>query len=154
MVEVASHVARRVRLAAPVEAAWALLKDVPRWGALYPHVASIEPYGDDAFLWRMDPLGPPGGRVSVVYACRYEADEATHTLHWTPIPGVGNAAFGGACSVEPDGEAATIGTLRMDARLQVPAPSFLAAVVRPTVSHEMERMTDTFAERLSHALDV
>ncbi len=154
MVEVATHVARRVRLAAPVEAAWALLKDVPRWGALYPHVASIEPLDDDAFLWRMDPLGPPGGRVSIVYACRYVADEATRTLRWAPVPGVGNAAFEGACSVAPDGEAATVGTLRMDARLEIPAPRFLQGIVRPSVEHEMERMTDTFAERLSHALDV
>ena len=154
MVEVATRVERRVRLAAPVEDAWALLQDIPRWGALYPHVASIEPHGDDGYLWRMDPLGPPGGRVSVVYACRYHADAATRTLRWTSVPGVGNAAFEGACSVESDGEGATVGTLRMDATLRVPAPSFLAGVVRPAVSIEMEGMTDTFVERLARSLDV
>lgn len=153
MVTVDTHVARRVRLAAPVEAAWAFLKDVPRWGALYPHVASIESYGEGAYLWRMEPLGPPGGRVSIVYACRYYADEATRTLRWTPIREVGNAAFDGECSVEPDGDAATVGSLRMDATLQIPAPMFLRAVVRPSVEHEMARLTDTFAERLSHVFD-
>ena len=161
MVHATSHVRRTFRLAAPVGAAWALLADVPRWGVLFPHVETVEPLavGDrppgDVFIWRMAPLGPPGGRVETVYACRYAADPDAHALTWTPVDGVGNARFEGACALQPDlarGDEATTGTLRLDATLAIPAPSFLKAVVEPAVALEMGRMTDTFLARLDDAL--
>ena len=152
MVEVVTRVERAVRLAAPLEAAWALLQDVPRWGRLFPHVEAVEP-GLEAgvFHWRMEPLGPPGGRVRVEYACRYVAEPAAHTLRWSPVEGVGTARFEGACALaEADG--GTAGWLDLGATLWVPAPSFLAGVVRPAVSLEIERMTDTFVGRLGAEL--
>ncbi len=163
MIRAASRIQRSFQLAAPVEAAWALLADVPRWGVLFPHVASVEPFrppghppnGDrqrgDAFVWRMAPLGPPGARVETVYACRYTAEPARHALAWAPIEGVGNAQFAGACVLE-DGGDVTAGTLRLDATLEIPAPSFVRAVVEPAVAAEMGRMTDTFIGRLAAAL--
>ena len=155
MIRTTARVRRDFRLAAPVEAAWTLLSDVPRWGALFPHVETVEPLADGgrqpAFVWRMAPLGPPGGRVRTVYACRYAADPETHTLTWTPVEGVGNARFDGACALRADG-AATAGALRLDATLEIPAPSFVRAVVEPAVAVEMGRMTDTFLERLGRAL--
>ena len=158
MVHATAHIQRRFRLAAPVEAAWALLTDVPRWGVLFPHVESVEPADPgrqrgEVFVWRMAPLGPPGGRVETVYACRYAAEPARHALTWTPVDGVGNARFAGSCVLRPDGEA-TEGTLRLDATLEIPAPSFVRAIVEPAVALEMGRMTDTFLDRLGGALRV
>jgi len=155
MIAVTAHVARHFRLAAPASAAWALLHDVPRWGRLFPHVEVVEPLpGEaDAFVWRMSPLGPPGGRVRVVYACRYAADEATRTLVWTPIEGVGTAQFDGAVALT-DAASGTTGTLRLDATLHVPAPSFVRPLVEAGVNAEMGRMTDTFLSRLDAALGV
>ena len=159
MIRARSQIRRDVRLAAPVERAWALLADVPRWGVLFPQVVSVQPFdppgglgpADAAFLWHMAPMGPPGGRVETVYACRYHADPESHTLTWTPIEGVGTAQFDGACALAPDGDA-TAGTLRLDATLEIPAPSFVRAIVQPAVEIEMGRMTDTFLGRLGQAL--
>lgn len=160
MVRATSHIQRRFRLSASVEAAWALLADVPRWGVLFPHVEAVEPLGGlrqpgasdgETFLWRMAPLGPPGGRVETVYACRYAAEPARHALSWVPVEDVGNARFAGACTLAADGDATT-GTLRLDATLEIPAPSFVRAVVEPAVAMEMGRMTDTFLDRLDRAL--
>ena len=158
MVHARSRVERQFRLGAPVEAAWELLRDVPRWGVLFPHVVSVEPFDADgprgeAFVWRMAPLGPPGGRVETVYACRYAADARAHTLTWTPVGGVGNARFAGSCALRADG-AATTGALRLDATLEIPAPSFVRGLVEPAVALEMGRMTDAFLDRLGRALDV
>ncbi len=156
MIAVTAPVARSFRLAAPVDAAWALLHDVPRWGRLFPHVEAVEPLPDEAgaFLWRMSPLGPPGGRVRIVYACRYVADEAARTMTWTPVEGVGNARFDGACAIVPVESGGTTGRLRLVATLQVPAPSFLRGVVEAGVTAEMGRMTDVFLGRLDGALGV
>ena len=158
MVEVSAHVARRFRLAAPPDRAWALLRDVPRWGALFPHVEAVEP-GPEAgvFVTRMAPMGPPGGRVRVVYACRYAPDPEARSLVWTPVDGLGTARFDGAASLAPaagGGTDGTDGALRLDAVLHVPAPGFLRGVVEAGVNAEMGRMTDTFLARLDAALGV
>ena len=92
MVESSTRVERTLRLDAPLAEAWEMLLDVPRWGMLFPHVDTIEPMGEGQYLWRMEPLGPPGRKVRVVYACRYDADEATRTL--TPLASSGAAASG------------------------------------------------------------
>ena len=150
MVEAAARISRTFRLAAAPDEVWALLADVPQWGRLYPGVASIVPFpeaGADAYLWTMEPLGPPGGRVRTVYACRYHRQPAERTLTWTPVPGVGTAQFEGEARLEPHG-AGTRGTLRLNAVLQIPAPRFMRGVVRPAVAAEMERRTDEFLERL------
>lgn len=156
MIAVTAHVARAFRLDASASAAWALLRDVPRWGVLFPHVEAVEPLPGEAgaFVWRMSPLGPPGGRVGVVYACRYAADEAARTLVWTPVEGVGNARFEGAAALVEGADGGTSGTLRLDATLHIPAPSFLRGLVEAGVTTEMGRMTDTFLGRLDVATGV
>lgn len=162
MVRATVHIDRPLALPAPLDRAWALLSDVPRWGRLFPHVVSVEPFDDPghpvgdarpAFVWRMEPLGPPGGRVETVYACRYHTDPDRHTLAWAPIPDVGTAQFDGACALWADG-ARTAGTLRLDATLEIPAPSFVRGIVQPAVALEMSRMTDVFVGRLREALAV
>ena len=167
MIEVPVRIERAFRLDASAEAAWAWLRDVPRWGALFPGVASVEPYaappggapggapggrgGADAFVWTMEPMGPPGGRVTTVYACRYRADDDARALTWTPVEGVGNARFAGAAALR-DVAGGAAGTLRLEAALQVPAPRFVRAVVEPAVAFEMGRMTDEFIVRLGEAV--
>ena len=161
MVRVPVQITRHLRLPARVERAWALLADVPAWGRLFPQVVSVEPFeiagsarppgAEPAFIWRMAPMGPPGGRVETVYACRYHHGPGSHALRWTPIDGVGTARFSGACALAASGDATT-GTLRLDATLDIPAPSFVRAVVQPAVEFEMGRMTDAFIGRLRDAL--
>ncbi|MDT0632392.1 SRPBCC family protein [Rubrivirga sp. S365] len=161
MIEVSVQVERAFHLPAPPAAAWAWLRDVPRWGALFPGVASVEPYeggaaeggaeSADAFVWTMEPMGPPGARVTTVYACRYHADDGAYALSWTPIDGVGNARFAGGVALR-DAPGGAAGTLRLEATLEVPAPRFARGVVEPAVAFEMGRMTDGFLDRLGGAV--
>lgn len=151
MVEVPVAVDRTFELAASPDEAWALLADVPRWGRLYPHVDAVRPVpdaGPDVYRWTMAPLGPPGGRVRIVYACRYHREPDTRALTWTPVAGVGNATFEGEARLTAAGTG-TAGRLRLAAVLQIPAPSWVRGVVVPAVQHEMARMTDTFLDRLA-----
>lgn len=155
MVEVAVRIERAFRLPASPDAAWALLADVPRWSRLYPHVEAVDPLpeaGPGVFRTTMTPLGPPGGRVRVVYACRYTADPEALALVWTPVEGVGTGRFDGEVRLRPEA-GVTAGTLRLGAVLQIPAPSFVRGIVGPSVRAEMERMTDTFLGRLGHVWD-
>lgn len=157
MVEAHARIERTRHLDASPADAWAVLQDVPRWGRLFPHVESVEPYpeaGPHVFLWQMEPLGPPGGRVRTVYACRYHADEATHTLTWTPVEGVGSAQFAGHCALALADGGGTDGSLVMDATLRIPAPGFMRAVVAPLVQIEMGRMTDDFLHQLNRLLSL
>ncbi len=156
MIEARARIERERHLSAPIEDAWAVLVDVSKWGPLFPHVDSVEPYpeaGDNAFIWRMSPLGPPGARVRTVYACRYHPDHDTHTLTWTPVEGVGTGQFAGHCVLE-DADGETHGTLLMDAMLEIPAPGFMRGVVAPLVQVEMGRMTDTFMDRLDDVMSL
>ncbi len=156
MIDAHARIERARHLSASPDHAWAFLEDVLRWGPLFPHVETVEPYpaaGPMAFRWELEPLGPPGRKVRTVYACRYDADADTRTLTWTPVEGVGTAQFAGRCALTPAGDG-TDGTLEMDARLAIPAPGFLRAVLAPLVHVEMSRMVDTFLERLDDALAV
>lgn len=153
MVEVAAEVDRAFRLPAPLEVAWALLADVPRWARLYPHVESVEPLpgaGPGVYRTTMEPLGPPGVGARVVYACRYVPDPEACVLRWTPVAGVGNARFAGEAALRSEA-GATAGALRLGAVLSIPAPSWARAVVEPAVRWEVARMTDVFLDRLRHA---
>lgn len=151
-IEVSLSVERAVSLRLAPDAAFALLADVPAWGAFFPHVERVEAFGaagPGAYRWEMAPLGPPGGAVRVVYACRYAADAAARTVVWTPVAGVGNGVFSGALALGPGPAGGTAGVFRLDARLTIPAPSFVRGLVVPAVTFEFGRMMDTFVRRLA-----
>jgi len=155
VIQATARIDRARRLAASPEAAWAFLLDIPRWAALFPHVDSVVPYpagGDNAYLWTMEPLGPPGRKAVTVYACRYVTDDATRTLTWSPVEGVGTGAFSGVCTLAAAPDGGTDGTMEMDAELQIPAPRFLRTVIAPFVQLEMNRPTDPSLERLDAAI--
>jgi len=152
VIRVPAEVRRSFRLAVPVGAAFAHLQDVPRWARLFPHVESVDPLPareGEVWQWTMEPLGPPGLQVRTVYACRYTFDAATRSVTWTPVDGVGNAAFaGGVTLAEADRQQAE-GTLWLEAALEIPAPRFMAGVVRAALAVEFGRMTDRFLENLA-----
>lgn len=153
MLPVLIAVDRRFGLAAAPDAAFALLCDVPAWGRLFPHVEAVAPLGTetDAFVWTLEPLGPPGFAARTVYACRYVPDAEARSLTWTPVDGVGNARFAGGVTLEPDGDG-TAGRLWLDATLELPAPAFARAIVEPAVGLAFRQMVGTFLERLDAAL--
>ena len=151
-VEVSLSVERAVAMRLAPDAAFALLSDVPAWGAFFPHAERVEafpPAGPHAYRWEMAPLGPPGGAVRVVYACRYAADAAARTVVWTPVAGVGNGVFSGAIALGPAPGGGTAGAFRLDARLTIPAPQFVRGLVVAAVTFEFGRMVDTFTGRLA-----
>ncbi len=151
-VEVALHLERTVALRLAPDAAFALLADVPAWGVLFPHVERVDPYppaGPGAYVWTMEPLGPPGVGVRVVYACRYVADAAARTVEWTPVEGVGNGRFSGGVALHPAPEGGTVGELHLESTLWIPAPWWVRPAVVPAVTFEFGRMVDTFVSRLA-----
>jgi carbon monoxide dehydrogenase subunit G len=146
---------RAFRINAPPEAVHAFLADVPRWAALFPRVEHVEPLnlpGDPTYRWTMEPMGPPALGLRTVYACTYAMDAEARTVRWTPVPGIGNAAFRGGTALAPDG-GATAGRLDLAATLTIPAPGFVRALVEPAVRLEFGRMTDLFLRRLADALE-
>ena len=152
MIEVPASVRRTFRLPVPPEAAFALMRDVPTWGALFPHVARIEPLAPDVWRWEMEPLGPPGVQARTVYGCHYAFDADALEVTWTPEAGVGNARFEGGVVLAPAASGETEADLWLDATLEIPAPRFMAGVVRPAVAFEFGRMTDQFVGRLVKTL--
>lgn len=128
-------------------AAMEMLADVPAWGRLFPRVASIEPLNAaDAFLWTMEPIGPPGAAVQTVYGCRYTFGE--RSVAWTPVAGIGNARFSGQVEVEARADGGADLHLALESVLTVPAPAFVRPLVVAAVSLEFRRMIDIFAARL------
>ncbi len=131
------------------DAAMALLADVPAWGRLFPRVDTIEPLPEpDAFLWTMEPIGPPGVAVQTVYGCQYTIDTEARTVAWTPIDGVGNARFSGRVEAEARADGGTDLHLALDSVLTIPAPALIRPLVVAAVSLEFGRMMNTFADRL------
>ncbi|MEM1056523.1 MAG: SRPBCC family protein [Bacteroidota bacterium] len=151
MIRVPAEVRRTFRLAVPAPEAFTLMRDVPRWARLFPNVESVQPLpeaGEDAYVWTMEPLGPPGVQVRTVYACRYTFDAEGLQVNWVPVPGEGNATFTGGVAYTEDGPEAD-GALWLEAELEIPAPRFVAGVVRAALTAEFGRMTDRFLRRLS-----
>ena len=154
MLHVPVAIDRPFGLTASPAVAFAFLRDVPAWGALFPHVETVEPLDGEpeAFVWTLEPLGPPGVAVRTVYACRYVPDDDARTLTWTPVEGVGNARFQGGVALAPGTTGGTDGRLWLRATLEIPAPGFARAVVAPAVQLAFRQMMATFLERLDAAL--
>ncbi|MEL6614976.1 MAG: SRPBCC family protein [Bacteroidota bacterium] len=156
MIRVPAEVERSFMLPASPEAAYAALRDVPTWAALFPGVEAIEPLAPDVWQWEMEPMGPPAVQVRTIYACRYTFDDETRTVAWAPEPGVGNATFEGAVTLAPEaGQAPEAsggtcsGALWLEATLEVPAPRFVAGVVKAAIGVAFGQMTDRFLDRLA-----
>ena len=156
MIRVPAEVRRTFTLWAPPQAAFAFLSDVPRWAALFPGVERVVPLapgpgGEEVWRWEMAPMGPPGAEVRTVYACSYTFNAEALRVTWEPVPGVGNAEFAGGGALAASGGRGTGGTageLWLEASLEVPAPRFVAGVVRAAVGAAFGRMTDQFLARL------
>jgi len=145
---------RTFELATGIEAAFALLSDIPAWGGLYPRVASLDPlpeHGESAWRWQMEPMGPPGFEARTVYGCHYIIDATRHTVTWTPIESVGNALFSGSVRLV-GGANATSAQLHLDTELEIPAPRFVRPLLRVQVAFEMGRLTDVFIGRVRDEL--
>lgn len=151
MIRVPAEVRRSFRLPIAAQTAFALMRDVPRWARLFPHVEAVDALpevGEDVWRWTMEPLGPPGLQAQTVYACHYTFDDDALAVEWAPVPGVGNARFTGGVALAPSGSEAE-GELWLEAELEIPAPRFVAVVVRAALGVEFGRMTDRFLARLA-----
>lgn len=154
MIRVPVSLDRAFDLPVGIDVAFALLSDIPRWGGLYPRVASLDPIpeqGPDAWRWRMEPMGPPGFEARIVYGCRYTINPERHAVTWVPLAGVGNSLFSGAAELV-GGANLCSGRLRLEADLEIPAPRFVKPLVQAQVGFEMGRMTDTFIQRVRNEL--
>ena len=152
MIPVAIALTRRVALRLAPDDAFGILSDVPAWSVLFPHTERVEPFpdaGPEAYLWTLDPMGPPGAAVQIVYACRYTADAAARRIAWTPVEGVGNARVDGSVALGDGPGGGSVGVLTLGAVFQIPAPSFVQPVVEAAVRAAFRRMVDTFVARVA-----
>ena len=78
MIEARARIERARRLAAAPDAAWALLRDVPRWGRLFPHamLASPAPIGKPAIKYQRHKSPPSPDLME---------DTAPHTMPLMPV---------------------------------------------------------------------
>jgi len=142
---------REFRVKADPKQAYALLADVPGSASHYPKVKALRDLGDGAYRWEMQEIGLSGFSHQVVYACRYEEDEAGGTVRWTPVNGEGNSEISGSWRLEPEGGGTRL-TLEVRGDLSVPVPWLLRSIAGPFVEREFKQQIDTYVRNLTRAL--
>ncbi len=143
---------REVRVEADPDRVFARLADVPWSASHYPKVKKLVDLGDRAYRWEMQEIGISGFSHQVVYACRYEPDERSRTIRWTPVPDVGNGQVSGSWRLAPEG---TGTRLVFEARgaLSIPVPWLLRSLVGPFVDKEFNDQIEAYLGNVARALD-
>lgn len=122
----------RFNVTSDLQAAFALLSDVPRSVSHFPDMQKLQDQGKGRFHWFLKPLGAAGISHQVVYACDYVADERTMTVTWTPVAGVGNGIIRGQWRLKAQGQGTAI-EFETSGELEVPVPMLLRAAAKPII---------------------
>lgn len=148
--DISSDVRRGVDTIADLDAAYALLADVPRSIAHFPDVESIVPHGD-TWVWRLRRLGAGPIQFQVHYASRYHIDAAARTVAWDAVPDIGNTRVSGRWVLTQGARGVRIA---MEARFAVatPFPRPLRPAVEAIVAREIDRLVGTYLQNLATTL--
>jgi carbon monoxide dehydrogenase subunit G len=142
---------RELRVKADPKRAFALLSDVRTSAGHYPKVKNLVDLGNGAFRWEMQEIGMSAFSHQVVYACRYESDEAGGTITWTPVEGEGNSEVSGSWRLAPEGDGTRL-TFEGRGDLSIPVPWLLRSVAGPFVEKEFNQQIDTYLRNIIRAL--
>jgi hypothetical protein len=150
--DISSDVRRGVDTAVDLDAAYALLADVPHSIAHFPDVESVVPHGD-TWVWRLRRLGAGPIQFQVHYASRYHVDPAARTVAWDAVPDVGNTRVSGRWVLTPSTRA-TRTRITMEARFAVstPFPRPLRPAVEAIVAREIDRLVGAYLQNLATTL--
>ncbi|MDP2304798.1 MAG: SRPBCC family protein [Pseudomonadota bacterium] len=148
--DISSDVRRGVDTPADLDAAYALLADVPRSIAHFPDVESVVPHGE-TWVWRLRRLGAGPIQFQVHYASRYHVDPAARTVAWDAVPDVGNTRVSGRWVLTPGAHGVRIA---MEARFVVdaPFPRLLRPAVEAIVAREIDRLVGAYLQNLTTTL--
>lgn len=124
-----------------------VLADVPESASHYPKVEKLTNLGDGAYRWQMEPIGVGTLHLQTVYASTYVVNKTKKTVTWTPVPGEGNAQVSGSWTITA-GKKSTKIVLLVEAKLELPLPSLMKAVVAPVVESEFEHLTEQYIANL------
>ena len=139
-------------VSADLATTFALLADVPASAKHFPKVDKLTDLGGGTYRWEMEKVGLGDHAIQTVYASTYVADEANHTVEWTPVEGEGNGLVSGTWTLEEAGSS-TRARLTSSAELELPMPKLLKMAIAPVVKHEFTSMVDTYIENIQDALD-
>jgi hypothetical protein len=100
----------------------------------------------------MQEIGMSGFSHQVVYACRYESDEARGTIEWAPVEREGNSEVSGSWQMAPEGDGTRL-TFEARGELSIPVPWLLRSVAAPFVEKEFNQQIDTYLRNVTRVLD-
>jgi carbon monoxide dehydrogenase subunit G len=126
---------------------FAVLADVPTSASHFPKVDKLEDLGGNAYRWELKKVGTAQVNIQTIYASRYVADRKKGTVVWTPVKGIGNALVGGSWTLTAK-KASTHVALHIQGEIHVPLPSLMKLIVVPIVTHENEKLIDTYIRNL------
>jgi hypothetical protein len=86
-----------------------------------------------------------------IYACTYRSNDATRTVDWVPVDGVGNARVEGGWRLSPS----PVGTkvlLKTRGELKVDFPGFLQFLLSPLIEMAFAQKIDQYVSNLRGSL--
>lgn len=127
-----------------------LLHDLEATLAHFPALRAFVPLGDNAYHWRLAPLGPITHRVSIDFATRFTVDPGAGVAEFKPVPKVGNADIGGRIMLRPKAAEETEIAIQVAGKVQVPLSWLLKPVATPIVVREFNGLVDGFVANLKN----
>lgn len=138
-------------LAAPLADVWALLGDIERSAACYPNVQDLVSLGDDVWRWEFAPTGAAGFTHQIIYTCKYQLDEQTAKIEWSPVPDSGTTRISGKMTLREVAEGVEV-TFETTGELLLPAPKFMKKVATSFAQGETKKQIATYIKNLQQAL--
>jgi carbon monoxide dehydrogenase subunit G len=131
---------------------FALLADVPESASHFPDVEKLEDMGGNTFHWTMEKIGIGDHTLQqTIYACTYRSNDATRTVDWVPVDGVGNARVEGGWRLSPS-SAGTKVLLKTKGALLVDFPGFLQFLLSPLIEMAFAQKIDQYVSNLRGSL--
>ena len=141
-----------VDVKAKPEEVLALLRVVPDSAAHFPDVVALEPeQGGWRWTFKGVDIGPI--KAQLVYACRYEVDDASMSMHWTAIEGVGNGKLDGRWRIKPGSGGGTRLFLDNRFRIELPIPGLFKNKAGKIVGGENDRQIKEYLANLKRTFD-
>ncbi|NJM32603.1 MAG: hypothetical protein HC848_06780 [Limnobacter sp.] len=116
--------------------AFAQLADISATMGLFPKLEKLVNVGDGVWRWEMEKTQAGNLAHQVIYAVKY-TDNGSTKIHWSPVPGEGNAEVSGDWVVQGAGASSTI-TFQSRGHFDVPVPKLMKSVAESLIVPELE----------------
>lgn len=144
-------IAERFTVPARLNAAFALLADVPRSVSHFPDIQHLVDLGGGIYRWELKPLGAAGISHQVVYASQYVADAEAGTVTWTAVKGTGNGLIEGRWQLREQRQGTAV-AFETRGELEVPVPMLFRAAARPVVQGLFQKQVKDYLQNIQRSL--